>query len=78
MSDNGTPLQQIREIRGLSQAEVADAVGVDQSTYCRIEKSGGCTRTNAEKLAKYFGSVLTELHIMFPERYTDFVIRPRD
>lgn len=78
MSDNGTPLQQIREIRELSQADVADALSIDQSTYCRIEQGHGCSRANAEKIVKYFGSVITEIHVMWPDRYPDFVIRPRD
>jgi len=30
----------IREKKGLSQADLADLVGVDQSTICRIEAGG--------------------------------------
>jgi DNA-binding XRE family transcriptional regulator len=34
---NGDPIRQAREIRGLTQKALADAVGVDQSTVARWE-----------------------------------------
>ena len=70
-----TPLQKVREARGISQAEVARAVGLDQTTYGKLETAINRGRAgNAEKICKYFKGALTELHIMFPERYRKFKV----
>lgn len=60
---------------GLKQNAVAEALGMDQSTYCKIE--GGhpyrASAGNAEKISRYFGGAVTEIHIVFPERFPEFM-----
>lgn len=74
VKENATPLRKLRKLRGLSTTVVAAAVELDQSTYSRIEASGATSRETAAKIADYFGREwITELHILFPDRYPDFM-----
>lgn len=51
----GTKLRNIRLQKGLSQAEVANAIGLDQSTYSRIESDLSEPKASIlMKLAKYY------------------------
>ena len=69
-----TPLRKLRKQRGMSTTEVGAALGLDQSTYSRIETTGKTTPETAAKIAEYFGREwITELHILYPERYPDFM-----
>ena len=73
-----TPLKKLRIARGLSQTEVAKAVGIDQGGLSKIE--GGThlpRRETAEALVKYFGSALTEMHLFYPSRYEDYEVSKR-
>lgn len=72
-----TPLRKIREAMGLKQNAVAAAVGLDQTTYSRIEggKSYRAGADNAEKISRYFGGAVTEIHILFPERFPEFMAK---
>lgn len=66
-----TPLKSLRSQRGLTTVAVANAVGIDQGTYWRIENGAGTTPDTAAKIVRFFGDhSLTELHILYPERYT--------
>jgi putative transcriptional regulator len=68
-----TPLRRLRKQRGLSTTEVGAAIGVDQSTYSRIETTGKTTPETAAKIVAYFGpGFITELHVLYPDRYPDF------
>lgn len=68
-----TPLQKIREAHHLSQSKVAAAVGLDQSSYHCIETGKNGTRpSTAERLVKFFGSGITEMHVLYPERFPTF------
>ena len=65
-----TPLAQARAHRGLTQRGVAAAVFVDPGHYCRVE--GAKTPASPElaaRLAFYFDHVVTEMEILYPERY---------
>lgn len=65
-----TPLKTIRMRRGSTLAEVAAAVGTNAGNLSRIEN--GKQRASAaiaEKLAKYFGYSLTEIQIIYPDRF---------
>jgi transcriptional regulator with XRE-family HTH domain len=65
-----TPLRILREKRGLTTTQVADAVGVNQGHYSRIENGQGGSPEMAARIAEYFGrEFITELHILYPERY---------
>ena len=68
---NKTPLRTLREARGLTATQVASAVGMVQSSYTRIENGLGASPESAARIAEYFGrDFITELHILYPERYT--------
>lgn len=70
-----TPLQIARAKRGHSTYEVAEAVGVNQSQYSRVES--GKRRPSpdlAKRLADYFGNEVTRDQIIYPELY---VLKPR-
>ena len=65
-----TPLKRIRKRRGLTQRVVAEAAGIRPAYYCRVEN--GVSTASAEvaaKIALYFGGMLTELEILYPERF---------
>lgn len=64
-----SPLKIVRVRRGLKQRVVAAAIGLDSGNYCRIERGIGQTPQNAEAIAKFFGHEVTEMQILYPERY---------
>lgn len=67
-----TPLKQARLGRGLKQSEVAEAVGIGTSQFCRIERcTSGASREIATKLAAFFGPELTREQILYPEEYVN-------
>jgi DNA-binding XRE family transcriptional regulator len=64
-----SPLRRARETAGQTIVEVGRAVGVDAGNLSRIENSKQKASTElAEKLAKHFGGLITELEILYPER----------
>lgn len=75
-----TPLKKLRESKGLSQSEVAAAVGLSQSGYHRIETplTSQASAENAEKIArcKFFRRLITEEMILYPERFKKFKVAP--
>jgi len=65
-----TPLRRVRELKGQTIVEVCRAVGADPGNLSRIENGKQKASTElAEKLAKHFGPGITELEILYPERY---------
>jgi len=55
-------LYQLRRERGLSQTQVAAAVGITQSAYAMIERGQRYPRKETmKKLADYFGVTVDEL-----------------
>lgn len=68
-----SPLRRLRLSRGLSLRDVANAVGADDSSISRIETGKQKPSPElAQRIVEYFGSRrLTELHILYPERYRD-------
>lgn len=65
-----TPLRSLREKRGLTASEVAEAIGINQAHYSRIEAGEGTRAETAERIAEYFGrEFITELHILYPRRF---------
>ncbi len=65
-----TPLKQVRISLGHTQEAVASAVGIKQPFYSRIENGEGTpSPETAAKIARYFGHRISELQILFPERY---------
>jgi transcriptional regulator with XRE-family HTH domain len=69
-ADSFTPLRRIRLERHLSLEAVADGIGMNNGTISRIER--GDTKASpetAEKLVKFFGEGISELEILYPERF---------
>ena len=65
-----TPLKEAREKRGLTQREVATAVHIDPTFYGRLENmKAGASTDVAAALARFFGHEITEMQILYPERY---------
>lgn len=72
-----TPLKKARHERGWRLADVVSRLSdlgsaIDTGNLSRIER--GDQRPSpalAESLSKVFGGELTEIHILYPERYTD-------
>jgi predicted transcriptional regulator len=65
-----TPLQRLREKRGLTLKEVADAVDTDTGNLSRMERGHQKSVELAERLVKFYGQgQITELEILYPERY---------
>lgn len=68
-----TPLKRAREARKLTQTDVAEQIGISQSTYSRIEGGGKTARETAQAIVAFFGqqSGLSELHVLYPERFPE-------
>lgn len=70
-----SPLKQTRIKRNGTLAEVSEAVGTNPGNLSRIENGKQKASPNlAEKLAKYFGHEITEIQILYPERYPQTVV----
>jgi transcriptional regulator with XRE-family HTH domain len=66
-----SPLKQARLRRNATLTEVSLAVGTDNGNLSRIENGLQKARPKlAEKLARYFGHEITEIQILYPERYS--------
>lgn len=64
-----SPLRRTRETAGQTIVEVGRAVGVDPGNLSRIENCKQKASTElAEKLAKHFDGLITELEILYPQR----------
>jgi transcriptional regulator with XRE-family HTH domain len=64
-------LRQARERAGQTIVEVCKAVSVDPGNLSRVENGKQKPSTElAEKLARHFGEPLTEMQILYPERFS--------
>ncbi|ARL87607.1 helix-turn-helix domain-containing protein [Burkholderia pseudomallei] len=73
-----TPLRRLRKSRGLTVAQVSQAVGIDQGNLSRIERGEQFSRRGAAALVVYFGdSAITEVEILYPERFRAEAGRPQ-
>lgn len=65
-----SPLRAERERRGLTLKAVAHAVSMDQGNLSRVERGEQVpSKELIEALFKYFDGAVTELEIIFPERF---------
>lgn len=65
-----TPLRKIRDEKKYSLAEVASFVSSDPGNLSRIEK--GIQKPSlglAEQLVRFFNFEITEMELLYPERY---------
>ena len=66
-----TPLRRIREMKKYSLAEVATSVSSDPGNLSRIENgTQKPSVTLAERLVRFFDFEITELELLYPERYS--------
>lgn len=66
-----TPLRKMRVENGLTISEVAMATKIDVGNLSRIERGIQVTSLEtAEKLVRFFGGKLSEMQILYPQRYT--------
>ena len=75
-----TPLLKVRISRGLLLKDVVGMTGMSKGNLSKIENNLQYpSRENAELLASVFSdSGLTEMHLLYPERYGKFrARRPR-
>lgn len=67
-----TLLRKVRLRRRASLNKVAREANVDPGNLSRIERGlANASREVAERLAKYYGDEITELQILYPERYVE-------
>lgn len=72
-----TPLKRARLSRGWTQADVSARLAdlgerVDSGNLSRVERGTQRASTAlAEKLAQVFEGELTEIHILYPERFSE-------
>jgi len=65
------PLKAARTRRGLTLDQVSQAVGTDSGNLSRIENGKQKASPDlAERLAKHFGGEITEIQILYPERFS--------
>ncbi len=72
-----SPLRRAREQRGLTLKEVADRVAVDPGNLSRVERGEQTpSKETIDALCKYFGNTITEIQIIYPERFLSPVTTP--
>jgi transcriptional regulator with XRE-family HTH domain len=64
-----TPLKHIRKSRGMTAAGVAAALSMDQGHYTKIENGASTSAATAAKIAAYFAPAITEIHVLYPDRF---------
>ena len=67
-----SPLRKIRKRHLKTLEEIAGALGVTQPHLSRIENGQmKASPELAERLAKHFGYAITEIEILYPERFSN-------
>jgi len=64
-----SPLRKIREKRHLTLEEVASAIEWDTGNLSRAERFGCKSIERAAQLADFYGKGISEIHILYPERF---------
>lgn len=64
-----SPLRKARKARDLTLEVVAAAVGTDTGNLSRIERGQQASKDMVDKLVNYFEGSITELEIIYPERF---------
>jgi transcriptional regulator with XRE-family HTH domain len=68
-----TPLSRLRHAVGVTTTQVSVVIGLNTGNISRLEN--GHNRPSietAEKLVQYFDGAITELHLLYPERYPEW------
>lgn len=67
-----TPLRKIRLERGLTLTEVSRATDIDEGNLSRLERNvQQASAETAEALSKFYRGEISEIEIIYPERYMD-------
>lgn len=66
-----SPLRKARKARGLTLEDVAAKVGTDTGNLSRIERGQQASKDMVDKLVKFFDGQVTELQIIYPERFAN-------
>lgn len=65
-----SPLRKLRKSHGMTLLHVATGVQVDPATLSRIERCEQVPSVElAERLALFFKGEISELHILYPNRF---------
>ncbi|EIC83340.1 helix-turn-helix transcriptional regulator [Serratia sp. M24T3] len=65
-----TPLRKLRVAQNLTIQDVANSLNIDVGNLSRIERGKQITSLAiAEKLSKFFGGRITEMQILYPQRF---------
>lgn len=69
-SNMQTPLRKLRVAQNLTIQDVANSLNIDIGNLSRIERGKQITSLAiAEKLSKFFGGRITEMQILYPQRF---------
>ena len=71
MNTIGTRIRKIREERGIKQENIADEMGINQSSYGRLEKNDN--RLTAVKLLKISEILNVSVSVLFGEKATNII-----
>lgn len=65
-----TPLRKVRKSANLTLMQVASRIGCDPGNLSRMERGLQKPAADfAEKLSRFYGGVITEIEILYPERF---------
>lgn len=71
-----SPLRLARERRRLTLKQVADAVAMDPGNLSRVERGEQVpSKELLAALVKFFGNLVTELQIIYPERFDSETVK---
>jgi len=71
MNPIGTRIRKIREEQGVKQENIADEMGITQSSYGRLEKNDN--RLTANKLIKISAILNVSISMLFGEKATNVI-----
>ena len=71
MNTVGTRIRKIREERGIKQENIADEMGITQSSYGRLEKNDN--RLTVTKLVKISEILDVSISVLFGEKATNVI-----
>ena len=72
-----TPLKRLRSSRGLTASAVAEAIGINQGQYSRIENGAKTTAETAQAIVEFFGrDAIDEMRVLYPDRFPVAPERP--
>ena len=71
MNTIGTRIRKIREERGITQENIADEMGITQSSYGRLEKDD--SRLTAIKLQRISEILNVSVSVLFGEKATNII-----